>query len=413
MKLNYSTECMYWFQYIQTASILNAWDTTCDAMNGSDFDGDTNMCTDNPILLKNTKPTRAIMCLQKKAEKKVPTEEDIITANKLAFNDDIGTVTNRVTSMIERQAGFPKDSDEYKILEYRIMCGQSYQQATIDRAKGIVAKSMPEAWYSFRDCVIRDDDDEETAALKRFNQRIVAENKPYFMIYVYPQLRKKYRDYVKSGDEGVRRRYGHMGYNSIDALRDIPEKTQEIETCIDFYDRFIPTGNNNCVVNRISWLFEQEFDGYLRRSAEETEFDCSILKSGKNYTKQTYNKVLALSKDYRKKVEQYFKRASEEKLSEFDSQEEKQIVTLAFIAECEKVCSNEDELCDIVVDMCYRDGQSKQFAWDICGEVMVRNLARHSGAITYPERATDEKFDFDYCGDNYILRTVPFNDYIE
>lgn len=94
--------------------------------------GDTNMCTDNPILLKNTKSLPAIICLQKKAVKVIPTEYDIIEANKLAFNDDIGTITNRVTSMFELQAGFDKDSAEYKELEYRIMCGQLFQQNAID-----------------------------------------------------------------------------------------------------------------------------------------------------------------------------------------------------------------------------------------------------------------------------------------
>lgn len=94
--------------------------------------GDTNMTTDNPVLLKSTRNELTIMCMQKRADKVVPTEEDIIRANKLAFNDDIGKVTNRVTSMFERQAEFNKGSDEYKILSYRIMCGQLYQQCTID-----------------------------------------------------------------------------------------------------------------------------------------------------------------------------------------------------------------------------------------------------------------------------------------
>ena len=76
--------------------------------------------------------SKTIICVQRKAEKKVPTEADIIKSNKLAFNDDIGIVTNHVTSMFEVQAGLDKDSPEYKTLSYRIMCGQLYQQNTID-----------------------------------------------------------------------------------------------------------------------------------------------------------------------------------------------------------------------------------------------------------------------------------------
>lgn len=94
--------------------------------------GDTFMCTDNPVILKNTLDLPTIVCIQRKADKKIASEEDIIQANKLAFNDDIGIVTNHITSMIEVQAGFDPDTEEYKTLAYRIMCGQLYQQNTID-----------------------------------------------------------------------------------------------------------------------------------------------------------------------------------------------------------------------------------------------------------------------------------------
>ena len=132
LKLNKSEEAAHWYQYIDTAAILNCWDTTCDAMNGADKDGDTNMDTDNPIIIRNTLNSPTIVCVQRKAEKVIPTEEDIIKANKLAFNDDIGTVTNHVTSMIEVQAGFEPGTPEYETLSYRIMCGQLFQQNTID-----------------------------------------------------------------------------------------------------------------------------------------------------------------------------------------------------------------------------------------------------------------------------------------
>jgi len=135
MILNNTDEAQHWYQYIITASILNCWDSACDAMNGADKDGDTNMDTDNPIIVKNTKNSPTIVCVQRKAEKKIVSEEDIIEANKLAFNDDIGTVTNYVTSMIEVQSGFEPTSEEYKVLDYRIMCGQLFQQNTINYSR--------------------------------------------------------------------------------------------------------------------------------------------------------------------------------------------------------------------------------------------------------------------------------------
>ena len=61
------------------------------------------------------------MCIQRKAEKKIITEENLIQANIDSFGDDIGQTTNDITSMFEVQAKFKIGCPEYKELDYRIM----------------------------------------------------------------------------------------------------------------------------------------------------------------------------------------------------------------------------------------------------------------------------------------------------
>ena len=102
------------------------------ALNGMDFDGDLVMLTDNPVLLRRHKKIPALMCAQRRAEKKIPTEEDFIKSNIDSFGNDIGKTTNWITSMFEVQSHFEKDSREYKELDYRIKCGQLYQQNAIN-----------------------------------------------------------------------------------------------------------------------------------------------------------------------------------------------------------------------------------------------------------------------------------------
>jgi len=45
--------------------------------------GDTNMDTDNPIIVKRTLNSPTIMCVQRKAEKKIVEDEDIVKANRV------------------------------------------------------------------------------------------------------------------------------------------------------------------------------------------------------------------------------------------------------------------------------------------------------------------------------------------
>ncbi len=59
----------FWYQYNTTGIILNAWDTTCDATNGNDKDGDMFFTTDHHILLSHTRNSPTIECVQRKAAK--------------------------------------------------------------------------------------------------------------------------------------------------------------------------------------------------------------------------------------------------------------------------------------------------------------------------------------------------------
>lgn len=126
-----SSDMRYWYRYMNTNTILNAWDTATHALNGADKDGDLVMLTDNRVLVENTKELPALMCMQRRATKCVPTDEDFIKSNINSFGDDIGKITNRITSMFDVMAQFPRDSEEYRVLDYRIKCGQHYQQNSI------------------------------------------------------------------------------------------------------------------------------------------------------------------------------------------------------------------------------------------------------------------------------------------
>ena len=400
MKLSYSPEAAYWFRYIDTAILLNAWDTMCDALNGMDFDGDTNMDTDNDVIVRNSKNPPTIMCAQKKAAKKVPTEEDIIQANKLAFNDDIGTITNYVTSMIERQAGFVKSTEEYKTLAYRIMCGQHYQQCAIDRIKGVVSKPMPKSWYSLRECIDREGDSQEVSEKKKFNRRIVAACKPYFMIYVYPNLKKKYKTYVQNCDKQTQIEFQ---MNSLEELYDHEPKTEEMNEFIRFYQKLMPVGNNACVVNRISKLFEKHFSSYSLYKTGQPEFDYTILKSNVSYSKTVYAEITNIYKNYLLHMDELQARRRNERVDVDFGWVERQRFIEEFKRKCYEVCTNEDELCDIILDICYRSEGKKQFAWDIVGDVMLNNLLRKNNHTIHYPKHVDSGGDFTYCGEEFVV----------
>lgn len=373
------------------------------------------MCTDNPVLLKRTQNLPTIICLQKKAAKIVPTEHDIIESNKIAFNDKIGTVTNRVTTMDEVKSGFNNTDKEYKVLEYRIMCGQHFQQCCIDAAKGIIAKDMPSYWYSTRGIDEYGFTQDEIA----FQKRIMASHKPYFMTYVYPALRTENNKYIRNENYNVIRRFARYGIKSIQDLENYEHKTDEMIQYLDYYYALSPVGNNPCIVNRIAWLFEKEFKQYLtklsklEKDSDKEGFDYGLLKSNSDYSKTNYDDVYRLYKEYNRLIKNYQTQSYIEKQDTFDNWLQIQIYLNWFKNQCYCVCSNEEELTDIVLDICYQHENGKQFAWDMCGNVIINNLLkRNQSKVTYPHYV-NYGGEFTYFGKQFEMRTITVKEAID
>jgi len=393
-----SEECRRWFRYIPTCTILNGWDTITAALNGCDFDGDLVFLTDNPVILRRLEDLPALVCAQRRAEKRISTEDHFIQSNIDSFGNEIGQTTNYVTSMYEVRAGFDPDSEEYRMLSYRIRCGQTYQQNAIDKAKGIVAKPMPKEWHDrFAAAKIED------PATRELYVSISADRKPYFMRYIYPDLMREYNTYNKKADKNGLREFG-MTVGEMLALPE-EERTEEQNTFLSYYKNRIPVGMNDCVMNRICRRFEAEFDGYVGKASSASAFDYTIMKSGAEYTEKQLRTVRSLYADFRSIVRKYRVEGGYERTDSYDDAVSMNMLTESFREECFIACPNEKALCDLVLDICYGKTSTKSFAWKMCGSEIVANLLEaNGGELSVPVQADDG--DFVYCGERYKILKI-------
>jgi hypothetical protein len=398
VRVNRNEETAHWYRYMQTCTLFNAWDTAAHALNGMDKDGDLVMLTDNEVLVSKLQQLPALMCVQRKAQKRLVTQDDLIQSNIDSFGDDIGKTTNWITSMFDVQAQFEKGSAEYEMLAYRIKCGQLYQQNAIDKAKGILAKPMPPEWHD-RHNVNKIEDEEK----RRFYLRIVADRKPYFMRVIYPTLMWQYNTYLKNTNKNALREF----QMTVPELQALPESalTERQKDFLRYYEVRMPVGDHNCVMNRICHRFEDTFDGYLGRHNAETAFDYTIMKSGVGYSKRQYDAICELCEEYNSRLSNYVVYTKYERTDDFDAYLETERLRVEFEESCAKLCSNRYVLCDILLDICYRRNSTKRFAWAICGEEIVENLLRaNGGIIRYPE--ADDTGDLEYNGSTFRVKEL-------
>ena len=388
MEPSYSKEASYWFYWMNTCTILNVWDTTCAALNGMDFDGDLVMISDNSVLVNKLIQTPAIMCEQKSAPSSVPSEQDIIQSNIDSFGNEIGRITNYITSMYEVASKYPVDSDEYVELQYRIKCGQLIQQDAIDAAKGIIAKPMPLEWHDSY-AVGRMED----GAKKDLYRKIVADRKPYFMKYIYPTLSKQYSDYVRKVNMNALRQFG-IGIDELLSLseNDLSEKQK---TFIEYYIKLMPVGNGDCVMNKICHLFEDEFDGKALLSKGDKQFDYGSLSSGSEYTSYQRNKISSLFNDYTSRIQKYVRISNSQGESTDVQTSNLASMRDEFLEECSIICPNEQTLYDIIIDIAGKKTGTKKFVWDICGDTILENLLRKNNyRFEYPCMSEDGDVSF-------------------
>ena len=388
------------YKYMTNIIIFNNFDTSPDAMNGFDYDGDCVISSNNGVLLNKTINLPAVQCIQYKANKKIPTDDDIFESNILGFGNAVGGITNKITSMFEVQARFKRNSKEYKIMDYRTKCGQLFQQESIDAIKGIKAKPIPKHWVDFFATKPSDEDDEETAKWKEFQRTIVADKKPYFFRYVYPTENTKWLKYIKDCNTKAVMMFG-LEINELEVLEN---RTEEQQVFLDNYYSRLPLGIAPCTINRIAWKLEDIFQNEKLKPIKK--FDYRLLRNDDvEYDDEVYKKIKPLYKEYLADRREFDRHIHNTKIGDYDTNALRNNLLAEFKRKCSLICPNKIELCNVLLDVCYRDSNnSKRFVWEMCGDVIIQNLLKRNGnIISYPVQ--DESGDFEFGGIKFSMKT--------
>lgn len=395
-------EINYWYQYMPTVNIINIHDMFFPALNGADCDGDQILTTDNKILLDKWRDEPAILCVQKKGEKKIVTQKSLEESNKNGFGDAIGLITNRITAMYDVLVRFPEGSEQNKIMKYRIRCGQQLQQNCIDKIKGIVAKPMSKEWYDFHSVIVTENDDENIIEKKTKNRELLADKKPYFMRYIYSDIDAEVRKYIKAAQlQSV-----FITDLSLDKLleKDAEELNEVEKNYLDNYYKRLPVSDTQSTMNRLCHITEKELKKIEELPKDKTTDFGSMLKSVGSSSKPLKNK-----KQLKELYEEYLKEShllSEAECEDEERTDLKNILREEFWKKCIEICPEQKQLCDVLLDICYTSDKSKKFVWDMCGEQIVDNLLNRHGSYTF--YVADSDGDIEYHGKRYkkVIRSI-------
>lgn len=364
------------------------------------FDGDLLFTTDNEVLMRRQKNLPALRCIQHNAKKEIVTDENLIQSNLNGFGSQIGQITNRCTSMTSLMANYSEDDIEYKTLKYRTQCMQAVQQAEIDKAKGIKTYPMQKSWYMLSECKQSEEYTDEYNEKMRFYSKICANKKPYFFGYNYPSLMKEYRETTNIATTNARHKFRMELHDMILMYNDGESLTQEQMDFVERFLRSLKLDNSKSTCNMICWELENIFDGKTSFFSEKNDI-YSLLRRNQDVSPLILDKVVKLCKKSEKK--RAIKCTIEFLLNKNDYEDEQEYDNVDYnISDLlGEVCSNEEQLCDLLLDYCYKYNGSKEILWTVCGETLLNRLMENN-TLYYP--MSDLNGEFEVQGKKYTMK---------
>lgn len=276
---------------------------------------------------------------------------------------------------------------------------------------------MPKYWYDLKSCAINDDDDPDTIEDKRFWSRICANRKPYFMSYIYPAQMRDYKKYVAA----ARKRIEWDGYAGLDEIMQKDIKDEYDETVIQYYLYRMPVGVNSCTMNRLCWIIEDELDKFDQELKTKRKFDYGSLKSGEDYKNSQYYAIRSIFKDYLQFSRTNAVMSGKDNKNKESSDDRRERIALyqdSMIRSLHDKCSNDDVLCDIMLDLCEKNSSSTAIVWELFHDAIIKRLLDRNGYKAH-SLIEDTEGEIAYDGRRYKDVIVELNkkddadDYIE
>lgn len=256
---------------------------------------------------------------------------------------------------------------------------------------------MQKTWYMLKECKQKEEYTDEYNEKMAFYEKICAHKKPYYFGYVYSGLMKEYREITNQAKTNARQKF-KMELEDMIAMYENGEPISDNHKI--FIEKFFWNLNldrSESTCNMICWEIENIFDNQKWFSPEKVDL-YSIVRSDYESSPNLLDKITKTCKAAEKK--RAVKCLIEYLVDDGECDAEYQNVDYDLSDVLYEICNNEEQLCDLLLDYCYKYNGNKEILWNMCGETIVRRLMNNN-QLWYP--ALDENGSFEVQGKKYSM----------
>lgn len=406
LKFRFDEVVSHWYRYIQTGIIYPAYGVGIDPAihGGSDFDGDEVCTIDNPIFLNNVPGGKPVLYESKKANKEyIPSahDENIYKSQIRSFGTHIGYYTNVGSSAYCLLRNFKKDSPEYEKIMNRLKYFRVLQGEEIDAAKtGNTENFFPEHFVKYKK--ITDEMSVEEKRSAEFNNSILADKRPLFMRWLYPDYQRKYKREVAAFD-GISLTKWKLPF--IELLESSPsELSEEQEKLVNRYRKKSFFISNDSIMNVLSSHVDKSLrETSKKRKDRVSNFDPSIYLSSSFKKPKSFDleKMSLLYREYRSRKRSIKNRYGDEmSISSDDGFDDiDQINKMTNKKAYATISASGIYLGDLAVYWGYyntKDKNVRSFVWNCFGDEIVENMKEKLGtkSVRVPQKSKNGTIEY-------------------
>ena len=233
--------------------------------------------------------------------------------------------------------------------------------------------------------------------------RVCAERYPYFFQYRYLSMKRDYDAYKNTANNTAISKFN----KTVEEMKKSDSLTEEEAVFLDKYKNNCPMDESPGVQNRICWAVEKEFDEF--KTYKPQGISCLSILNYANINDNLHKEVRFLCEMCKDDIKKQAKNFIKHNISDGDASRTTSEIIKYYTSEMYKICPNEDELCDILIDLCYNFGFNKEILWVSCGDVIAnRLLDKNNGTIRYAKciDGTLDEPNFICCGKKYVMRII-------
>lgn len=354
-------------------------------------------------MVRNVKDLLPIKCAGINGQKVVCNEKELIASAKLCVGKsipNIGSEINKASAFFCKMNEYEEGTPQREEMERRLIQAVKITQSVIDAKKSSKFFKYPKEWISNKAVEALEDGE-----YKDLCRELIADKKPYFMMFRYEKDKKDYVEKYEQFDIKALINFG----KTLEQILESDSRTEHEQLLVDLFKEKIPFYYDNTTMFKVSTIAEEMLKEVKYGTTVDNDTKELLKSDGVIVTKEQAKAVKDLFMDMSNDIGSIW----HTDMSCLSSDERKEVclnnirdIKDRYYYDMLDVCNGDRDVClNALIDIVYKTNKSPVMLWEYFGNIIVKNLLKRND-FKVNTMVEDKNGRIEYLGKKYSMETV-------